>query len=113
MKDPRRLLSLAILSFIAVLIVALAVPNYLDSDHSEKNSCINNLRLIEGAKREWAVNYGKANSETPTWEDIKPYLVPWTHDLPKCPSGGAYTLGAVSNVPTCSIPAHVLPPPSN
>jgi hypothetical protein len=72
-----------------------------------KNQCISNLRRIDGAKQQWAIEMAKQASTTPAWNDLQSYFPGET--IPKCPSGGAYTLGAVSEPPKCSIAEHVLP----
>jgi general secretion pathway protein G len=74
---------------------------------TSRNACINNLRQIDGAKNEWALEKGKANGTPVTEDDIKPYLK--GNAIPTCPGGGKYTLGKVGDLPTCSIEGHVLP----
>jgi hypothetical protein len=77
---------------------------------SQRNACINNLRQIDGAINEWALEKGKAKGAVVTEADIKPYIkLDASGNLPKCPAGGKYTLGKVGEVPTCSIPGHALP----
>ncbi len=73
----------------------------------QRDACINNLRQIDGAKNEWALEKGKANGTPVTAADIAPYLQGGA--LPKCPGGGTYTIGKIGEKPTCSIPGHVLP----
>jgi hypothetical protein len=67
--------------------------------------------MIDGAKQTWALEHQKTNSDVPTREDIQVYLGRSTNDkvVLKCPLSGIYTLGAVSDKPTCSIPGHALP----
>jgi outer membrane lipoprotein-sorting protein len=78
--------------------------------NSQRNACINNLRQIDGAKQEWALEKGKANGTPVTEDDIKPYLkLDASGNIPKCPAGGKYTIGKVGELPTCSIPGHALP----
>lgn len=74
----------------------------------QKASCIANLRLIYLAKQAWALEKNKTDTDVPTEQDILPYLKGGV--FPVCPSGGVYTIGAVGQLPTCSIPGHVLPP---
>jgi len=69
--------------------------------------CINNLRQIDGAMQQWALENKKDASAVPTTKDISPYLKDGA--VPKCPAGGIYTLNSVGAVPTCSIPGHALP----
>ncbi len=76
---------------------------------SEQRACINNLRLIDGAKQQWALENRKRSTDTPTMKDLRPYLGHGPNgDLPVCPAGGVYKIGPVSDPPTCSIPGHVL-----
>jgi len=76
----------------------------------QRNACINNLRQIDGAINEWALEKGKANGTVVTEADIKPYLkLDASGTFPKCPAGGTYTLGKVGGHPTCTILGHVLP----
>src|SRR6266700_2655663 len=79
-----------------------------NNHETPKNTCINNLRLIDGAKQMWSLENSKTNSDVPTWADLQSYLGRPGNALPKCPSGGIYALGAINNLPTCSIPGHVL-----
>jgi outer membrane lipoprotein-sorting protein len=77
---------------------------------AQRNACINNLRQIDAAINEWALEKGKANGTVVTEADIKPYIkLDASGNFPKCPAGGTYTLGKVGGHPTCSILGHVLP----
>src|SRR5262249_40750310 len=69
--------------------------------------CINNLRQIDGAKQQWALENKMSTNAIPNTKDILPYFR--DNALPTCPSGGAYTLNAVSLVPACSFPGHIVP----
>ncbi|HEY1789626.1 MAG TPA: hypothetical protein VGJ73_15820 [Verrucomicrobiae bacterium] len=87
-------------------LAAIAVPNFVKArETSQRNACINNLRQIEAAKKEWALENNKTNGDLPTKEDLMPYLSRW----PVCPSGGAYSINPVGDLPTCSISDHKLP----
>jgi hypothetical protein len=70
------------------------------------NGCINNLRQIDGAKQQWALENRKTITDVPAEKDVAPYL---KNAIPKCPAGGTYVLGAAGVAPTCSIPGHALP----
>lgn len=74
-----------------------------------RNACINNLRQIDAAKQQWALENNKPASAVPTVQDIAPYLkLDADGNIPGCPAGGTYTLNAVGELPSCSIPGHVL-----
>ncbi|HEV2318604.1 MAG TPA: hypothetical protein VGV18_02570 [Verrucomicrobiae bacterium] len=74
----------------------------------QRSQCIANLRLIYAAKQVWALEKNKTDADTPTEQDLLPYIKGGV--FPICPSGGTYTIGSVAQLPTCSIPGHVLPP---
>ena len=71
------------------------------------NACINNLRQIEGAKQQWALEHQKAAEVIPTAQDVAAYLRDQT--VLTCPAAGKYTLNAVGIVATCTTPGHALP----
>ena len=80
------------------------------SEVRQRNVCINNLRQIDAAKNEWALEKRKPTGAPITEDDIKPYLkLDANGNLPECPAGGKYTIGKVGEKPTCSIPGHELP----
>lgn len=86
---------------ICCLLVAIAVPYFVEPRvYESKNSCVNLLRQIEGAKDYWQAEQHKSTNDTPTWEDLRAYLrkVPLV-----CPNGGTYTIGRIGELPTCSI----------
>ncbi len=75
-----------------------------------RNACINNLRQIDAAKNQFALENKKTNGDAVTEADIKPYIkLDANGNLPKCPAGGKYVIGKVGENPTCSIDGHVLP----
>ncbi len=92
---------------IALVAIALA-PNFRQARTGIARPCINTLRRIDGATQTWALDNGKTTNDTPTWEDIRPYL---SRDggIPGCPQGGKYTLGRKGTPPMCSYPGHRLP----
>jgi hypothetical protein len=106
-QDP----SLGIWGVICVLgvcaMTALAIPNFLPRrTHCCMNACINNLRQMDGAIQQWALENQRKPEDKITLTDISPFVI--TQMV--CPQGGKYTVGpAVSNVPSCSIAGHVLP----
>jgi myosin heavy subunit len=89
---------------------ALQAQAQQGSAASKRNACINNLRLIDSAKQQWALENRKQATDTPTMDDLKPYIGHGPNgELPACPDGGVYTIGTVAEKPTCNIPGHVLP----
>jgi hypothetical protein len=70
-------------------------------------ACINNLRQLDAAKAQWALEKGKTSADTPTVDDLKPYLS--RGKMVVCPAGGDYSIGRLDTAPTCSVKGHVLP----
>jgi len=119
------LVEIMIVVAIIGLLAAIAIPNFVRArSTSQQNACINNLRLIDAAKQQWALERGQPSSATPTLDansstGLQPYLGRGSGgSVPYCPldSGktGAYNVGAVSNKPTCNLGtdpsfSHVLP----
>ena len=77
------------------------------SPAAQLNTCINNLRQIDAAKQQWALENDKTADAVPSAQDLLPYFSNLV--FPVCPSGGTYTINAVGVPPTCSVPGHVLP----
>jgi chromosome segregation ATPase len=77
------------------------------AEAQQRNACINNLRQIDAAKQQWALENKKAADAIPSAQDLLPYFKDGI--FPVCPSGGTYAIGTVSEVPTCSVPGHALP----
>jgi hypothetical protein len=87
--------------FVALIVVPAFVAG---TRFRQANPCYNNLRQIESAKNEWALENGKTNGTLVTENDIKPYIMLNTNgDFLKCPLGGTYTIGRVGEDPKCSI----------
>lgn len=72
----------------------------------QRNTCINNLRRIDAAIQQWALENNKRADDIPTEADLSPYMP--NQKFPTCPAGGHYSIGRVDQPPTCSIPGHEL-----
>lgn len=109
------LVEIMIVVAIIGLLAAIAIPNFVKArTTSQTNACINNLRQIDGAIQQWALENKAAESAAVTGTDIAPYLKNNVY----CPSAGSvtafdssYAVSTVSNTPTCKIVAatHKLP----
>lgn len=91
------------------LLVAIALPNFIRSRaSSQQNACINNLRQINSAVEQWAMETGQAAGSPPPnlATDLTPYIQLNSNSaIPTCPAGGTYTINNISAVPqvVCSL----------
>ena len=84
-----------------IILLAAAIPNYVRARvHPCKNSCINNLRQIDGAKEQFALEAKLQPGDQVTEEQIGAYLK--GSAVPKCPGDGTITIGAIGSSSTCS-----------
>ena len=87
-------------------VVPAAGPPPANLEQANLAACINNLRMIDGAKQQWALEKQKPGGALLTAADLAPYLR--SNTVPVCPAGGVYTLNPVSVPPICNIPGHTL-----
>jgi len=105
------LVEIMIVVAIIGLLAAIAIPNFVKARNtSQTNACINNLRQLDAATQQWALETGAADTTAPSADattGVPSYI---KGGMPACPASGAYTLGAtVIASPTCNIALHVLP----
>jgi prepilin-type N-terminal cleavage/methylation domain-containing protein len=115
------LVEIMIVVAIIGLLAAIAIPNFIKArETARKNTCINNLRLIDGAIQQWALENSKNSTDTVALGSLTPYLgrggtgaINGTGTgAVKCPSSGTYVAPATVNLPpTCNTTGlgHVLP----
>ena len=87
------LVEIMIVVAIIGLLASIAIPNFAHSRQTAQTAtCISNLRYIDAAKQEWALEQRKQNTDTPLGSDLQPYLGRTAAgSLPTCPVDGAQT----------------------
>src|SRR5512133_665803 len=109
------LVEIMIVVAIIGLLAAIAIPNFVRArTQSQKNACINNLRQIDGAVQQWALENKAAPTADVSSDDIKGFL----KSEVACPASGSkdyftgYAVTTVAAKPTCTtadVEGHVLP----
>src|SRR5277367_1434206 len=107
------LVEIMIVVAIIGLLAAIAIPNFVKArTTSQQNACINNLRLVDAAKQQWALEQRKQTTDTPatSGSDLQPYLGRGANgELPTCPVDPgnsfvtSYTVNNVGTAPQCAI----------
>jgi len=85
------------------LLATIAIPNFIRSRKTaQTNACISNLRTIDYAIQQWAIEQKQAANASVQFSDISSYLKNSTI----CPAGGAsfadsYLISSVGTEPSC------------
>ena len=99
------LVEIMIVVAIIGLLAAIAIPSFMKArTTSQKNACINNLRQMEAAKEQWALETKQAQGATADTTLCNEYL----KASPICPAGGTYAYLTVGSNATCTITNHAL-----
>src|SRR5881396_369711 len=87
------LVEIMIVVLIIGILLAIAIPNFVKArETSRTKSCIANLKQIEAAKEQWAMDTRAASTATPTAANLYGSTA-YVKNTPVCPSGGTYTIG--------------------
>lgn len=109
------LVEIMIVIAIIGLLCAIAIPNYVQArSSSQASACINNLRQIDGAMQQFALEHNKTVGATVNYPaDLTPYIkLNSNSQVPACPASGTYSVATVGSDPSvmCSLGNTVYPP---
>jgi hypothetical protein len=98
----------------AGILAAIAIPSFVKArETSQRNACINNLRQIDAAKEQAALESRWTNGQFVATGDttVNSYIrgLDGTTNTPTCHAGGAYTYNPIGSNPACSLAEHVWP----
>ena len=94
------LVEIMIVVAIIGLLAAIAIPNFIKARAtSQQNACINNLRQIDGAISEWALETGQSTGvSVANIQTVSAYIkLNSNSSVPGCPAGGSYTTSTVGS----------------
>jgi prepilin-type N-terminal cleavage/methylation domain-containing protein len=108
-KGGFTLIEIMIVVLIIGILLAIAIPNFMKARESSRTkSCIANLKQIQAAKEQWAMDTKAAPGAAVADTDLYGAGL-YIETEPTCPSGGTYTIENLDTKPTCDQADHVLP----
>jgi hypothetical protein len=105
MNDRRKkqLTAALILSSAFCFFAFVIIPNFIRTGGVDQAAwCKNNLRQLDAAVEQWALENKLTNGTTIQTNAIVRFLA--NGEIPKCPIGGEYILTKVGVEPTCTKP---------
>lgn len=97
------LVEIMIVVAIIGLLAVIAIPSFVRARQTtQQNACINNLRQIDGAMDQWAIENNEATGAAVAGGDLDIYLKR-NFAGTTCPASGAYTVASVGTDPVCTV----------
>ena len=102
------LVEIMIVVLIIGILLAIAIPNFVQARESSRaKACVANLKQIDSAKQQWAMDNKKTGTDTPGSTDLSTTdttKISYIRTFPSCPeTTTAYTIGNMNTLPTCAL----------
>ena len=106
------LVEIMIVVAIIGLLAAIAIPSFMKArTTSQANACINNLRMLESGKEQWALESRKNTGYVIVTADQSAILsyIKNPASATNCPGGGTISFNAIGTNASCSLSGSVVP----
>ena len=95
------LVEIMVVVAIVGLLAAIAIPSFIRARaNSQQNACINNMRQIDSAKDQWAMENGAKTADLVVESAVDGFM---RRGRPHCPAQGVYSYNPVGQPPSCSL----------
>ena len=72
-KNGFTLVEIMIVVSIIAMLLAIATPSFVKTrDVARQNSCLSNLKAVDSAKMQWAMEFRKSDGDAVVWANIAP-----------------------------------------
>lgn len=103
-KTGFTLVEVMIVVSIIAMLLAIATPSFVKTrDVARTNACLCNLKAVDGAKMQWAMEFHKSDGDAVAWASISPSYM---KTQVGCPWGFEYTLQPIGTPPYCPVVGH-------
>lgn len=93
-------LSFLMIAFMGMM-AAIAIPSFVKArDTAQVNMCVNNMRMIDSAKEQWAMQENKQDGSEVDTAAVNKFIK--GNQTPVCAAGGTYKYNPVGKDPECS-----------